>query len=49
MEIRVGGKYKVCKQLGQGAFGILYAGINLKTNEEVAIKLEPLSSDQPML
>ena len=39
MELRVGNKYKVTKRLGQGAFGDIYAGVNVKTNEEVAIKL----------
>ena len=39
MELRVGGKYKVTKRLGSGAFGDIYAGVNVKTNEEVAIKL----------
>ena len=45
MEIRVGGKYKLLKQLGEGAFGQLYSGVNIKTNEEVAIKIEPLTSE----
>ena len=49
MEIRVGGKYKISKKLGRGAFGDLYSGINLKTNEEVAIKLEKLDTQTPML
>jgi hypothetical protein len=39
MELRVGGKYKITKRLGSGAFGEIYAGVNVKTNEEVAIKL----------
>lgn len=39
MELRVGGIYKLCKKLGNGAFGDIYQGINVKTNEEVAIKL----------
>lgn len=39
MELRVGGKYKLTKRLGQGAFGDIYSGVNIKTNEEVAIKL----------
>lgn len=43
MELRVGGKYKVTKRLGQGAFGDIYAGMNVKTNEEVAIKLVSLT------
>ena len=38
-ELRVGGKYRVTKRLGAGAFGDIYAGQNVKTNEEVAIKL----------
>jgi len=39
MELRVGGKYRFSKRLGSGAFGDLYSGVNIKTNEEVAIKL----------
>lgn len=39
MDLRVGGKYRFMKKLGEGAFGSTYSGINIKTNEEVAIKL----------
>ena len=39
MELRVGGKYTLSKKLGSGAFGDIYSGVNVKTNEEVAIKL----------
>jgi hypothetical protein len=39
MELRVGGKYKFTKRLGAGAFGDIYSGVNIKSNEEVAIKL----------
>ena len=49
IDIRVGGKYKVTHKLGQGAFGDIYAGINIKTNEEVAIKLEKLDFYYPVL
>ena len=47
--VKVGGKYKICTKLGAGSFGVLYQGVNIKTNEEVAIKLEPLWTDNPML
>ena len=49
MELRVGGKYKMTKKLGSGAFGDIYAGVNVKTNEEVAIKLELLNEPKPQL
>lgn len=32
-------KYKVVKKLGQGSFGTVYQGINLKSQELIAIKL----------
>lgn len=49
MELRVGGKYKITKRLGAGAFGDIFAGVNIKTNEEVAIKLEPIAALRPQL
>lgn len=39
MELRVGGKYRIGKKLGEGAFGLTCSGVNIKSNEEVAIKL----------
>ncbi len=48
MDLRVGGKYRLTRKLGSGAFGEVYQGISflrtrlgihIKTNEEVAIKL----------
>ena len=35
------------KKLGSGAFGEIFLGINLKTNQEVAIKLEPVTTKHP--
>ena len=49
MELRVGGKYKITKRLGSGAFGDIYCGVNVKTNEEVAIKLEALNNPRSQL
>ena len=37
------------KLLGKGSFGRIYAGTNKTTGEEVAIKLEPIDTDQPQL
>ena len=39
MELRVGGKFKLNKKIGSGAFGDIYYGINTRMMEEVAIKL----------
>ncbi len=47
MELRVGNKFKLVKKLGSGAFGELYAGINMKTGEEVAVKLELIYMEKP--
>ena len=37
------------KMLGCGSFGVIYSGINNKTKEEVAIKIESLSTKTPQL
>jgi casein kinase 1 len=31
-------KFKVTKKIGQGSFGQVYQGVNLKNNEPVALK-----------
>ena len=43
------GKFRITKKLGKGAFGVLYSGVNTKSNEEVAIKMERLKTLTPML
>lgn len=40
MVLIVGNKYKVIKKIGQGSFGKAFLGINLVTNEYIAIKIE---------
>jgi hypothetical protein len=37
--IRVGGNYYLGKKIGNGAFGDIHIGINIKDDTEVAIKL----------
>jgi casein kinase 1 len=49
MEVRVGKAFKLTRKLGSGAFGEIFHGINLKTNLEVAIKLEPVTTKHPQL
>ena len=50
-EIPIGDSYKLDarKKLGSGAFGDIYLGKNIKQNEEVAIKLEPIKTKHPQL
>lgn len=43
-DINIGKNFKLIKRLGAGAFGEIFLGINQKTNMEVALKLEPISS-----
>jgi len=47
MEVKIGRSFKLTKKLGSGAFGEIFHGINLKTNMEVAVKLEPVSTKHP--
>ncbi|CAH1426815.1 unnamed protein product [Lactuca virosa] len=45
----VGEKFKLGRKIGRGAFGEVYAGVNLQSGEEVAIKLEPVTTEHPQL
>jgi len=49
MDLRVGGKFKLIKKCGSGAFGEIYQGSNVKTGDDVAIKLEPVKTKFPQL
>jgi serine/threonine protein kinase len=49
MELRVARKFRVGPKVGSGSFGEIYAGTNVHTGEEVAIKLEPIKSKHPQV
>jgi serine/threonine protein kinase len=40
-EIRVNEKYRLGRKIGSGSFGNIHIAVNVQTNEEVAVKLEP--------
>jgi casein kinase 1 len=43
------GKYRLGRKVGAGSFGEVYIGIDLRTNEEVAVKLEIAKTKLPQL
>lgn len=52
MELRVGNnnnEYRLIRKIGSGSFGDIYLGTSVTTNEDVAIKLEPLKARHPQL
>ena len=49
VDIRVGGKFRVSKKIGEGSFNEIYQGSDIFDNSEVAIKLEHNSIKYPQL
>ena len=49
MEPLVRDKYSLGQKIGSGSFGEIYLGVNIQTNEEVAIKLENAKTKHPQL
>ncbi|WMV48013.1 hypothetical protein MTR67_041398 [Solanum verrucosum] len=49
MDHVVGGTYKLGRKVGKGYFAELYLGINVLTEEEVAVKLESTKTEHPQL
>lgn len=45
----IGVHYRVGKKIGEGSFGVIFEGVNLLNNQQVAIKFEPRKSDAPQL
>ena len=42
-------KYKIIEKIGEGAFGLIYKGENVRTREMVAIKVEPIEKEMKLL
>lgn len=42
-------KYKKLEVIGEGSFGLIYKGINIRTNEYVAIKVESIECETKLL
>ena len=45
----IGQKYKLVEQIGEGNFGLVFKGINIKNNELVAVKIEDNMVDKKVL
>ena len=45
MNLLVGNKYKLENKIGDGSFGSVYQGTNIRSREKVAIKIEPSDSN----
>jgi casein kinase I family protein HRR25 len=42
-------KYRIIGKIGEGSFGLIYKGENIRTKELVAIKVEPIEKDMKLL
>ena len=45
----INNKYKITEELGEGSFGKIYKGENIRTNELVAIKIESIQNGNKLL
>jgi serine/threonine protein kinase len=45
----IGNKYKLFEKIGEGTFGSIYKGENIRTKEKVAIKIEPINNEYKLL
>jgi serine/threonine protein kinase len=45
----IANKYKILTKIGSGSFGSIFKGINIRTNEKVAIKIESISDEMKLL
>lgn len=49
MEFRIASKYRVGRKIGSGSFGEIYLATNTQTGEQVAVKMEKVSTNHPQL
>ena len=49
MEPIIANKYKIINKIGEGSFGEIYKGQNIRTGEKVAIKMESIESNTKLL
>lgn len=49
MDLKLGGKYKIGKKLGAGAFGEVYLVTEISSGTEYAIKIESTRNKNPQL
>lgn len=45
----INNKYKVLEQISSGSFGSVFKGLNIRTNEHVAIKVEPIKHNLKLI
>ena len=45
----IGNKYILLEQIGEGSFGSIYKGENIRTKEKVAIKIESIKDETKLL
>lgn len=48
MALIVEGKYRLNRKVGEGAYGLIFAGTNKNTHEEVAVKIERCGNTSPL-
>lgn len=45
----INNKYLISEKIGAGSFGVIYKGKNIRTSENVAIKIEPIKNNTKLL
>jgi serine/threonine protein kinase len=45
----INNKYNLLEKIGEGSFGSIYRGQNIRTSEYVAIKIEPINNETKLL